>query len=1173
VQLRLLGPVDVVREDGPVPVPGAKERALLACLGLHADEAVPADRLIDILWGDNPPRTAAKTLRSYVSRLRTFLDVDPGSITVETTADGYRLSTGGIENALDVAHVEALMREAERAMAADNAVRAADRLGKAARTWRGRPLGEVADEPWAIPHVTRLSELRLAVLEARIDADLACGRHASLTGELEALCAQHPLRERLWAQRITALYRSGRQADALRVYQELRRSLADELGIDPSPELQALEQAVLNHDPSLDAEIGLKARPDEVEVPLPGRLLVEPWGTFVGREAERKAVLETLQSGTAIGSPRLVLVTGSPGVGKTTLVAEAARAAAKNGACILYGRCDEQLGVAYQPFAEMFGHIVANAAASVAHETLADSEEELARFVPGIARRAQPQALSSIIETDTERFRLYGAVGGSFARLAALAPVLAIIDDLHWADATTVQMLHFLLTSPEAMRVVVLATYRDEEVAPDHPLAIALAAWRRDVPMDRLTLAGFDDAEIAELIDAAPTPALSDTVPDVVETVRRETGGNPFFVAEFLRHLAESGGGLRELDVPEGVRDVIAHRVHRLGAKATRMLEAAAVVGVDFDAEIVGRAADLTDEEMADFLDRAERASLVRGSTSTPGQYSFVHGLVPHTLYGALSAARRTRLHRRVAEALEELAASLPVPAADLARHWIAAPHPDAYEKAARYGLDAGRAALMAMAPDEAARQFEQAVNVLQAGGQRDQGLYLDLLIGLGEAQRRIGEAAHRENLLEAAERARQMGDTKRLVAAAITNSRGATTKSGDVDWDRVAVLEAALEALPADDSAERALLLATLCAERTYLTPLDVRRRLADEARAIALRLDDPALVVRVANLIGFSTDVPETLAQRLEETAETVAMADRLGDPAMRSWAYFYRAMATQEAGRCEEAEACEEVFETLAAEVREPYLAWCSAYRKATRANFRGDPVEGERWALEGLQIGNDYGQQDALIAYSAGLIAARYETGQLGELVPLIAQFVADNPTLPAYKGTLALALLQSGDIEGASRVTEEAAETRFEELPVDYVWLITLQLYAQVSSRVPTHPGAELLYDILRPWSDQASDVGSATFGPTSYYLAILCAAVGRREEADRWFNDAATFCERAGAIFFVAQTQLAWGRMLLDDGCTEDRDRAATLISSALDAATARGYAALAAEADALLAT
>jgi YVTN family beta-propeller protein len=256
VEYRVLGPFEVRRGDDPVRLPTGNERALLAMLLLHANEPVSSDRLIDALWGEAPPPSAAKMVQIYISRLRQRLDPEPAAdagdaaAVLVTHAAGYQLRVDPGTSDLD--EFIQLRGEGTRALASRNHARAVAKLSQALALWRGPALADFSFAAFAQQEIARLDELRLATLEDRIEAELALGRHADLVGELRALVASNPLRERLRGQLILALYRSGQQADALAEYRETRRTLVDELGIEPGEELQELERAILRHDPTLD---------------------------------------------------------------------------------------------------------------------------------------------------------------------------------------------------------------------------------------------------------------------------------------------------------------------------------------------------------------------------------------------------------------------------------------------------------------------------------------------------------------------------------------------------------------------------------------------------------------------------------------------------------------------------------------------------------------------------------------------------------------------------------------------------------------------------------------------------------------------------------------------------------------------------------------------------------
>jgi WD40 repeat protein/DNA-binding SARP family transcriptional activator len=310
MQIHLLGPVEVSADHEHVPLGGPKPRALLAMLALEAGSTVPAERLIDGLWGDEPPATAAKMVQLYVSHLRKAMAAHGENDAIATRGRGYQLQLG--RDRVDVGRFERLL--------AQGAAREALRL------WREPALADVADEPFAAAEIRRLEELRTTALEVAIDQDLDAGHHREVLPELEALLAQEPLRERLQAQRMLALYRSGRQAEALEAYLRARAILVEQIGVEPGPELRRLHEAILRQDPSLDP---------------PGQ---EPAGApLVGRDAEL-AQLRGLWRRARAGSGTSVLVTGPPGIGKTRLVQELAEEVRRDGGVVAYGELEEVLG-------------------------------------------------------------------------------------------------------------------------------------------------------------------------------------------------------------------------------------------------------------------------------------------------------------------------------------------------------------------------------------------------------------------------------------------------------------------------------------------------------------------------------------------------------------------------------------------------------------------------------------------------------------------------------------------------------------------------------------------------------------------------------------------------------------------------------------------------------------
>ena len=467
----------------------------------------------------------------------------------------------------------------------------------------------------------------------------------------------------------------------------------------------------------------------------------------------------------------------------------------------------------------------------------------------------EPQA------TDPEagRYLLFGAVVGLLGEVAERYPVLLILDDLHWATQPSLRLLNHVKTMLPSQRLLVVGTHRETM---SDPLAALLGDLHREPRVERLALKGLSGDEVLELIETAAGHGSDLDGPAVAEELTEETDGNPFFVTELVRSFTESGARLASAEVPRSVNEVIRGRVVRLGSSAAHVLTTAATIGRDFDPALLARVEKMGEDDVLDVLDAASATALVEERADRSGGYSFVHALIPHALEQALPAARRARLHERIAEALEHEPA---LPVADLARHWAAVGSEQAHAKALRYVADAGRMALEQLAPDEALDWFQRAIE-LGATVTVDPGEHRELLIGLGMAQLQAGRPEFRDTLLGAARAARAAGDGDRLVRAGLANNRGYFSSAGVVDEDRVEMLEAALDYAPPDDPC-RARLLALLAAELLWSPEHRRRRALSDEAVALAREHGDPAALAQVLTMRVTAVWWPETLAERLDD------------------------------------------------------------------------------------------------------------------------------------------------------------------------------------------------------------------------------------------------------------------------------------------------------------------
>ncbi len=911
------------------------------------------------------------------------------------------------------------------------------------------------------------------------------------------------------------------------------------------------------------------------QVPLPTRLAIAPAVGLVGRQSEVGHLAHALKRVTAGDGREVVLISGDPGVGKTALAAHAARLAHGAGACVLLGRCDEDLAVPYGPFAEALHHYVASAPDEILASHVQAYGAELARMVPALGKRLGELPVRQSSDPDTERYLLLGAAVGLLSQVAQSQVVVLVLDDLQWADKASLQLLRLLVTSDESIRLLVIGTYRRSELTDAAPLTSALVTLRREPRVSQIDLSGLDDAGVVAFLEAAAGHELAEPGRELALALYRETEGNPYFVGEVLAHLYETGviyraesGRWRARDdleswtLPESVVQVVASRVARLGDGARRALSLASVIGREFDLDLLVAVGDRSEDELLDILDGASAAALVREVHERPGLYTFSHALVQHTLYQELGATRRARAHRSVAEAIEAACQGVPGRrVAELAYHWSNATRPVELAKAVSYGLQAGKASLEALAPDEAVRHFSQALALLQDETDTDPGLRMDLLLGLGTAQRQTGSSAYRETFLDAARRARDLSDTDRLVSAALGNNRGMVSSAFDLDSERIWVLEAALASLPRSDSRERALLLATLCTELTFGSPLGRRVELADEALSMARRLGDPATTIVAADLVQTAISVPWLHERRLRDSVEALELAESLGDPGLLLRALTVRRKTAIQGGDFELGARCLERARGLTERLREPTYLWIHAVHEATEALMLGEPDRAENLADRALRIGMDTGQPDALPFYGGQLATLRLQQGRLGELVPLIEQLLDEHPDAPAYRAVLVAAILEGGDETRARGLLEEAAGDKFASVPEDAAWVDTMGPYAYAAIELRDAPVAQALFDLLAPYRDQvANEQPTSNSGPIANPLGGLATVLGRYDEAESYLTQAAELAARGSLRFAETRGHLTSGRMLRARNRPGDLEQARQHLELARRQSLERGY-------------
>jgi class 3 adenylate cyclase len=894
-------------------------------------------------------------------------------------------------------------------------------------------------------------------------------------------------------------------------------------------------------------------RPPASATPLPPRLATEA-EAFVGRTAELEELEHRFRTAAEERSRQVVLVGGEPGVGKTTVVAQAARRWFDAGATVAMGRCEEDVRAPYRPVAEALQHLVAHAPEALLREHVARHGRGVLPLVPALADRAGPLPEARSSEPETDRYLLFAAVSDLLATLGALTPVVLVLDDLHWADAATASLLRSIAGDAAPARLLVVGTLRSDELAPEHPMGQAVAAFRRVPSVHRLALEGLGRDDIVDLVQRWGGDTGTATA-DLADALVAETGGNAFFVTEVVRHLGEAGrlagaapGASRDL-VPESVREFLGERVARLGSVADGVLSAAAVIGDEFSLPLLAEVTGLPDEKLLEVLLEASASALVREAGGAPGRFVFAHALVQHATLANLGPTRAAALHRRVAEVLE--AGDGQRSAARLAHHWLQATNVSDTSRARDWALAAGDAALAALAPADAVAFFRQAVVLNEQVRERDPAVRIDLLTRLGTAERQAGDPEHRDTLLRASRLAERQGDASRLAEAVLANHSGPFSRFQGVDRERLDLLEAAIDLDARAGGRRQALLLGTLANELTYAGDWDRRRELAHAALRAARAEDDPPLLVRVANLVFYALWVPDTLEERLALTAESLAALAVDDDLHGRFWTAQAGYLNLAQAGRIEESRPLLATIAEVAERLAQPALRWRALHTAGADRLLAGDPDGAEPLALEALEVGGSAGEPEATVYWKSQDLCLRWQRGTLDELS---ARIRGTAPRPPNATASLCLVFAETGRDAEAAALLDATADRGLADVPVDPAYLSFLALTSEAAILLGHQRSAAVLYDRVQPVAGQLAVDGVMALGSLQHHLGGLAGVLGRPDEARDRLRRSIDVHHRIGAPFFEARSRCALAALLTGDA-------AAAEASAALALARRHGYA------------
>ena len=856
------------------------------------------------------------------------------------------------------------------------------------------------------------------------------------------------------------------------------------------------------------AEIGarLAAGPGTAP-PLPDVLVsIAGRGAFAGRTEEQAAIAAALEPVAAGGRQHLVLLIGEAGIGKTRLAAEVAVALheQERALSIAFGRCDEEALIPYQPFAEVFRAFVDHAPPDVVD-----------RVRPGLSTLLPELRSTETGDVTQARYELLDAVEVVLASIPA--PVVVIVDDLHWADRPSLLVIRHLLRSARRLPLLLVGTARRESLGPDFPLAGLLATLDAG-DVTHLELGGLAAPDVSALAQEDFPGAAA-----VAAEAWARTGGNPLLARELLRQIVEEGPASLEAVSPR-LRELIARRIARLEPNLVQVLSAGALAGESFRLGVAARAVDQEPDAVLDGLEAAVLAGFVVEVPGEPDRYRFAHALVRHALVQRLTSSRRLHLHLRTAEQLER--AGPGANPAEVAHHRHAAlpeGDPAAALAAARAAADQ---AASAVAYEQAAALRGMAIDALMAGGGSEAEEAAERLARAELLLRSGDPEAARAELAMVADVAQRTGDPVLLAWAAL--GVGEAAARWGFDAELVDLLETTLDAVGDDRPALRARLTARLAQALYYSADAERRFHLAQRAEHDARRSGDHEALAWVLSAQHDALWNPAAARARIESAAKILELGVELAHPELQLRGHGLLMADLLDVGRFHEARAAADRHAALAAELKQPLHLRDAELWRSTWALMDGRLDDAQQAIVEARELSDAARDPQGEVVYwiQQGACAfARHD--ELDELAAAYARLADEIAHVPAWRSALAAVHLRRGDRDAVAAIFEEQAVDDFGRIPRDGVWMNAITHLADACAYLGDRDRARVLHAALRPYADLVATVDRGLWckASVSHYLGLLDATTGNAEEARRWFERALERHRAAGAPLLVEETE------------------------------------------------
>lgn len=1170
VSIHLLGTFQVVVGDRAIDARAWKlKRAthLVKLLALARGHQLHRDQLIDQLWPDADGDWALGSFHQALHAARHALEPYRAARTSRTILPLRQQVLALVPEGDLWIDVEAFQEAAAEARSSGDPRRCLDALA----LYTGDLLPEDLYEDWTQPARVSLRATYITLLSTTAQIQEAREALGDAIATLQTLLAEDPLSEPAYASLLRLHALTGRRDQAARVYQQLQETLRRELDAEPSDEINELYGRINS------GEIAARERSTPPLVaPSPGTTSsVAPpsqvaqislrqharESRLIGRQPEIELLQGAFDS-VLSGHGQVVFLSGEPGIGKTRLSEALADYAESQGAGVLWARCHRADDTpAFWLWSQIVRASLRGASIDQLRADLGGGLSAMAQVVPALHDLIPDVPVLAPLEGSQARYRFFASLADYLDRLAARRPLVLLLDDLQWADPSSVLALEHVADQLASQRILLVGTYRSAEVEGNLAVAQALARLSRSQATKRIPLEGFTLDDTTALAEAVSGNALP---PAISASIQDRTDGNPFFVRELVRLMREEGWDeLPEVPgrwgsaVPVGVREAVILRLQPLARETQSILTAAAVIGSSFDLDVLASVSEVAFDPLLDRLEEAVNAGLVEADLENVNQFWFSHVLIREALLAGLLGVRQARLHARIGEVLEKRATTQADPTySEIAYHYAEAAPIGKAEQAITYLTLAGKQSMERFAYAESAEQYQHAAQLLEGFLPDRQAELADTLLRLGKAKWAAAEPeAARANLLRAYDVARTMHDVERTALAALELAYHA----GAFTTGEQQLLRETYAEFPLADNPLRVMLMSQIVigASTKQMTFAEETEGLdafsmADEALAMARRIGDPSAVaeallskIHMTNVEDIDTQLA-LATELLTLSVENHILQNELMARSMRAGALLW-------AGRIAEVDQEIAAYSAIAKQHRLPLRRWSSTVKNAMRAFMRGDLEATENLMELALRIGQGINSGSCDVVYLQQMFFLKREQNRLAEVEVPLRNMAATQPSFPFWRILFALLAVDTARYHEASKAVDDIMASGLAAIPPGIYRLGSLALLAEVAAKLRDRACSKLLIDALQPFNRLFISTGndSVFLGPVTHYLGLLAETLGRPSDAAAYFKKALKQELATDTPILRFRTLYAYANQLLSQN--KDSEEARPLIEEAAE--------------------